>query len=175
MPNKRKKIAHNTQQLTIFSYLKKQSPPEPYSMNIDIPLRQAVSEAIRLSGKSRIDICTEIYKLTGVEVSIHSLNSWSAESRSKTSDDNGFDCMGPGTARRWGMPAEVLVAFCQVTGCWQPLFIVVESGNSKALKGKDIVRAELGRLQEEQKLIGREIKELEKALVEANQDDPGGR
>ncbi len=148
-------------QMSIFAHLKPEAPPAPGSMNISMPIRQAISNAIRKSGKDRIDICAEIYKLTGIEVSKSSLDSWSAESRDRSSE--GLDYNGN---KRWGIPAEIVPAFCQVTGDWETLFIVVEAGNYKALKGKDVVRAKVGLLREKISKDTQELKELEKALVE---------
>lgn len=150
-------------QMNIFAFLKPEAPPEPGSMNISLQLRQAISEGIRHSGMDRIDICAGIYKLTGIEVSKSTLDGWSAESRCISSD-----CIDTNGNKRWGIPAEVLAAFCVVTDYWKPLYIVVESGQHKALKGKDVVRAELGLLKEEQVRLQRRQKELEKALVDAD-------
>ncbi len=149
-------------QMDIFALLKPSEPPAPGSMNISMRLRQSISAGIKHSGMDRIDICAGIYKLTGIEVSKSTLDGWSAESRCI----NG-DCIDTNSNKRWGIPAEVLAAFCQVTGWWEPLHIVVEAGQHKALKGKDIVRARLGLLKEEMGKLQKEHKELEKRLVEA--------
>ncbi len=160
MSKRRTKI--DDRQLSIFAYLQPETPPEPGQMNIGMRLRHAISEAIRKSGKERIDICAEIYKLTGVEVSKSTLDNWSAESRDKSCDS--IDLNGN---RRWGIPAEIVPAFCQVTGDWGVLFIQAEAGQFKALKGKDVVRARMGLLKEEIAKKQRELKDLEKALLKA--------
>lgn len=149
-------------QLSIFTHLKPEGPPAPGSLNISVRLRQAASEAIRKSGMDRIDICSQIYKLTGIEVAKSSLDSWTAESR-----DISGDHIDHNHNKRWGMPAEICPAFCQVCGDWEVLFIQAEAGNFKALKGKDVVRARMGLLKEEIGKKSHELKELEKALVTA--------
>ncbi|MBI4714411.1 MAG: hypothetical protein HY760_00430 [Nitrospirae bacterium] len=154
------KTTIDPRQIDIFAFLRPEEPPAPGSLDIGIPLRHAISQAIRTSGMDRIDICAAIYKLTGKEVPKSSLDNWSAESRDKSSDNLDFN-----GNKGWGMPAEVLHAFCRVTNCYEPLFIVAEACNYRALKGKDVVRARLGLLKEEQKKIGGEIKRLEEALV----------
>lgn len=156
----KKHRATDENQLDIFAFLKPEEPPAPGSLNIGIQLRQAISEAIRKSGMERIDICAAIYKLTCVEVSKSTLDSWSAESRDKCSEN--IDYNGN---KRWGIPAEILHAFCRVTGCYEPLFILVEACNYKALKGKDVVRARIGLLDEEMKKMSIEKKRLEQALM----------
>lgn len=158
MSKKKKKI--DERQLNIFAHLMPEEAPTPGSMNITLKLKQAISTAIKKSGLDRIDICTAMYKLTDIEISKSTLDNWSAESRAM-----GSDAIDHSGNKRWGIPAEVLTAFCQVTGDWEPLFIVVESGNFKALKGKDVVRARMGRLKEEITKKGRELKNLEKMLL----------
>lgn len=154
----------DSNQLDIFTFLKPEEPSAPGSLNIGIRLRHAISEGIRKSGMDRIDICTAMYKLTGVETSKATLDSWSAESRDKSSEN--IDYNGN---KRWGIPAEMVPAFCSVTGFWEPLFIQAEAGNFKALKGKDVVRARLGLLREERKKMDLEMKQLEQKLVEVGQ------
>ena len=151
-------------QMTIFEYLKPEQPPAPGSMNIDIQLRVSISEAIRKSGKERIDICSELYKLTGVEVAKSTLDSWSAESRAKSSDNADFN-----NNKRWGIPAEILTALCQATGDWTPLHILVEAANFKALRGKQLVEAKLGEAANEIKRWNGIKKELQAALEEAEE------
>lgn len=148
-------------QLSIFAHLKPETPPTPGSLDVSIKIRQAISNAIRKSGKERIDICAEIYKLTGKELSKSTLDGWSAESRDLSNDT--IDC---NHNKRWGMSVDVLAAFCQANGDWEALFILVEACNYKALKGKDVVRARMGLLKEEIARNTHELKDLEKKLLE---------
>ena len=149
-------------QVSLFSFLEPEAPPKPGSMDIGMRQRHAISNAIQKSGLSRIDICAGIYKLTGKEVPKSTLDGWSAESRDLSND--GIDFNGN---KRWGMPGEVIPAFCCVTNDWETLFIQVEACNYKALKGKDVVRARVGLLKEEIAKKSLELRDLEKALVEA--------
>ncbi|MRR15671.1 MAG: hypothetical protein EG826_04350 [Deltaproteobacteria bacterium] len=162
MSKTRKQIDAN--QVSIFSFLEPEAKPHPGSMDISMRLRHAVSNAIKKSGKDRIDICAEIYKLCGREIPKSTLDGWSAESRDLSND--GVDFNGN---KRWGIPAEVTPAFCFVTGDWETLFIQAEAGNFKALKGKDVVRARIGLLKEEITKKSQELKGLEKALVESSE------
>jgi hypothetical protein len=147
-------------QISLFTYLEPETSPSPGSMDVSMRLRHAVSSAIKNSGKDRIDICAEIYKLSGKEVPKSTLDGWSAESRDLSND--GIDFNGN---KRWGMSGDILPAFCAVTGDWEALFILVESCNYKALKGKDVVRARIGLLKEEITKKTHELRDLEKALV----------
>lgn len=163
MSKKTKKI--DDRQLNIFDHLNSQEPPAPGSLNLSLRLRQAVSCAIKKSGKDRIDICAQLYKLTGIEVSKRSLDNWSAESRDKSNDNEDLN-----NNRRWGIPAELVPAFCEATGDWDILFALAEACHYKALKGKDVVRARLGLVKEEIARKQQELKSLEKALVEAAEE-----
>lgn len=158
---KNKKVI-NVDQVSLFSLLQPEAPPNPGSMDIGMRLRHAVSNAIQKSGKSRIDICAEIYKLSGREVPKSTLDGWSAESR-----DQSNDCIDFNGNKRWGISSDVLPAFCAATGDWEALFIMVEACNYKALKGKDVIRARVGLLKEEITKKSQELKGLEKALVAA--------
>lgn len=158
----KKNIKIDDRQMNIFAFLKPDISPQPGSMNISMRLRQSISAGIKHSGKDRIDICAGIYKLTNIEVSKSTLDSWSAESRCISND-----CLDMNGNKRWGIPAEVLAAFCFVADYWEPLHIVVEAGHHKALKGKDVVRARMGLLKEEIAKKNIELKDLEKALLKA--------
>ena len=149
-------------QMDLFALLGPDHAPAPGSMSIGLALRQAISEAIRESGLERIDLCARLYKLTGVEVSKSTLDSWSAESRDKSSD--AIDLNGN---KRWGIPAEMIPALCLATESYALLSLIAEACQHKALKGKDVVRARLGRINEEMKKMSAEKKRLESALVGA--------
>ena len=152
-------------QLDLFAWLGAADPPPDGSLNIGLAIRQAISEAIRQSGIERIDLCAQLYKLTGVEVSKATLDAWSAESRDKSSDH--IDLNGN---KRWGIPAEMIPAFCAVTGSFAPLALIAEACQHKALKGKDVVRARLGRIDEEMRRMAAEKKRLEQALLHSDRE-----
>jgi hypothetical protein len=158
----KKRTIIDERQASFFSFLEPEATPQPGSMDIGLRLRHAISNAIKKSEKDRIDICAEMYKLCGKEVPKSTLDGWSAESRDLSND--GLDFNGN---KRWGMSADVLAAFCCVTGDWEVLFLIVEACNYKALKGKDVVRARIGLLKEEITKKSQELKGLEKALVES--------
>jgi hypothetical protein len=164
MSNNKKKI--DEKQMTIWECLKPETPPAPGSMDIGMRIRQAISQAIRKSGKERIDICAEIYKLTGKEVPKSSLDSWSAEGRDLASEN--IDHNGN---KRWGIPAELIPAFCQVTNDWECLFILADAGHFKAMKGKEVIHAKMGQLKERITKDQQALKELEKALMNTDKGE----
>lgn len=155
------KLKIDSRQMGLFEYLKPERPPAPGSLNVSARVRQAVSSAIKKSGMDRVDICSAIYKLTGIEVPKSTLDNWSAESR-----DLAGDLIDHNGNKRWGMSIDVVAAFCQVCTDYEVLFILVEACNYKALKGKDVVRARAGLLKEEITKKQHELKELERALLE---------
>ena len=85
------KKAINESQISFFSLLEPETPPQPGSMAIGMRMRHAASSAIKKSGKERIDICAEIYKLTGIEVPKSTLDGWTAESRDLSNDHIDFN------------------------------------------------------------------------------------
>jgi hypothetical protein len=165
MSNHKPKVDDRQMGLFVAVHLEPKTPPGPGSMNISARLRMAVGNAIHKSGKPIQIICAEIYELTGEEVSIHSMRKWSAPST-----DFAGHCEDLNSNKRWGIPAEISPAFCQVTGDWEVLFIQAAAGNFKALKGKEVVHARMGLLKEEINRKSHELKELEKALVDTKQE-----
>ncbi|NTU43276.1 MAG: hypothetical protein HGA78_09575 [Nitrospirales bacterium] len=161
-----KKVSKSDErQMALFSvHLSPQAAPTAGSLNISVRLKAAISKAISNSGKDISDICSEIYKLTMEEVSVGTMRKWSAPSADLT-----CQCIDNNRNQRWGMPAEIVPAFCYVTGDWEALFIQAEAGHFKALKGKDVVRAKVGLLKEEIALKSHELKSLEKALLKAQE------
>jgi hypothetical protein len=55
--------------------------PAPGSLDYDTELRGVISQAIKESPHSRAMIAARMSELTGVEISLHMLNAWTAESR----------------------------------------------------------------------------------------------
>lgn len=159
----KKPLKNDGRQLSILEHIKPKEPPKPGSMNISARVRMLISDAIHNSGKRIEIICAEIYSLTGLEISVSTLRKWSAPSTDLTSDtrdENGN--------KRWSIPAEVLPAFCQVTGADDLLFLLNETCHYKALKGKEVVHARMGLLKEEKLKIEKELKELERELLKTN-------
>ena len=130
--------------------------PKEGEMNIGLSLRAALFEAIKKSGKKRSQICMEIFELTQTEVSQHTLNNWTAESKSKSYEREDFN-----GNKRWGIPAEMVPALCHITGDLTPLIIQCESLNTTLLEGEELLQAELGKL----KKIKKQINAMEKTVT----------
>ncbi len=136
-------------------------PQKVDTHGLGIRIRQAMSEAIRKSGMDRKDICTEIYKRTGLDFTKASLDEWTAECRDRSCCNVSED-----TKRSWGIPGEVIPAFCDVTGDYEILYLISGAANHKAMRGKEVVHAKIGQLKEKITRDQQELKELEKALLE---------
>ena len=131
--------------------------PQDGSLNIDLELRAAITEAIRVSGKERSQIREELYKFTQTDLSIHTLNTWTAESKSKSSKNEDQN-----NNKRWGIPAEMLVAICYVTDDNRPLELMVEKIGLKLMTPKQQAALRLSEMKEQKKKLAREIKAQEK-------------
>ena len=131
--------------------------PQPGSLNVDLELRAAINEAIRKSGKDRNQIRCEIYELTGIDLSIHVLNSWTAESKSKNSNNQDHN-----KNKRWGIPAEMIPALCHVTDDRQPLEVLLKVIGLEVMTREQQVELYISRLKAQKKEIARKLKSAEK-------------
>jgi hypothetical protein len=142
----------------LFAYM---SPKAPPSHGLGSQIRQALSAALRKSGKKDELICADIYSITGMEVSPSSLRKWTAPAgdfESPNTDHNGN--------KRWGIPAELIPAICWITGEYEILYLISEASNHKAMRGKEVVHAKIGQLKEKISREQHELKELERKLLE---------
>lgn len=114
------------------------------SFNIDLQLREAISEAIRGCQLSRYQIAAHMSELVGVEISKSMIDSWTAESREGL---NRF-------------PSCYLPAFCKVIGTIEPLRILADLLGAYVIQGKEALLTEIGRVEDQKK----KLSEREKAL-----------
>jgi len=122
--------------------------------NIRERLRVSVSEAIKQCPFSRWEISGKMSHLLGVEVSKFQLDSWTAESK-----------------EGHRIPAEYLPAFCIVTGDHGPLRMMAETAGLFALPGPDALRAEIQRLDEQERKIKEEKRKRRLFLQEIEGKD----
>jgi len=131
-----------------------QNAPDPEHVtegaaNIRERLRLAIAKAIKQCSLSRWEIAGKMSHMLGIEVSKFQIDSWTAESK-----------------EGHRVPAEYLPAFCMVTGDHGPLRMMAETAGLFALPGPDALRAEIQKLDEESKRIGREKRKRELFLKE---------
>lgn len=130
--------------LQLIEQLGRQAPPrQPGSMNVDVQLRGALSEAMRRFPGDRFEVAARMSRLLDVEVTKWQLDAWTATSK----DGHRF-------------PASYLPAFCSVLGDWTPMKVLCETGGHRLDTDPDVsIAAELGRLE-------MEIREAEEQLRE---------
>jgi len=162
MAKKKQKIVSGVNnQLNLFDFLKNESKSTnidsnhgPGSLNMQISLRQALNEAIKQCPLSRWQIAGKMSELVDHEVSKYMLDSWTSESK----EGHRF-------------PAEYLPAFCHVTGILKPLQILGEAINTFTMPGGEALRAEIQKLDEEEKKIRSEKRRRMILLKELCGDD----
>ena len=124
--------------------------PMPGALNFNRVLHHLISDILKSSTRSRVEIAARMVELTGdATISHHSLNAWSAESR-----------------EGWRFPLEYLPAFevaCETTvlTAW-----IASVRGGKVLLGKDSLDAEIGKLERLKEDAARKIKQLKHAIGE---------
>lgn len=142
MSKSRSKI--DDKQITIFEYLKSLSEQSHIDTSNNAgqfkainQLRASLKAAIKGCPLSRHQIAGEMSHLVGESVTKEKIDSWTRES----DEINGR----PGRHT----PAEYLPAFCQVTGCNEPLVILGKMVGLFILPGPEALRAEIQRIDEQ--------------------------
>jgi len=125
------------------------TPSDQGSLNIELRMRQALSEALKQCRLSAHQIAGEMSHLLGETVTADMLYTWTAESKTKH--------------QIWGAR---LPAFCRVTGDRRPLEILAEATGLFTLPGPEALRAEIQRLDEQAKEIRAEKRKRELFLQE---------
>lgn len=121
----------------------------PGAMDYDQTVRQLLGEAITASGLSSAQIAARMTELAGVPISEHQVHAWTAPSRTQ-----------------WRFPLEYLPAFeaaCATTvvTAW---LAGVHGGRLQV--GREVLNAELGRLERLRDEAGRKIKQLKSVMGE---------
>lgn len=112
------------------------------ALDVSLGLRQCLSRSISACGKDRYQVASEISRLTQSHISKDMLDKY-------TSSDPAY-----------GMRAEVMTAFCCVTGTYDPFRYLLEPLGSDVLFPHDRDLIELARLQEERVSIDHRILEI---------------
>ncbi len=118
-------------------------------MDVALGFKQSLSRAIAGCGKDRYLIAAEISRATQRDVSKEMLDKY-------TSSDAAYR-----------LPAEVLPAFCHVTGSLEPFRYLLDPLGSDVLNPDDRDLIELARLQEQQKAIETKIMGYSESRVES--------
>lgn len=155
MTKARLRLVDAKEQMSLFELLSHQAEeqkagPSPGEYNIHVRLRGALALALKKAlPKSRWVIADEMSHLLGVEVSKYQIDSWVAESK-----------------EGHRVPAEYIPAFCEVTGCLDPLQLLNETCKIFMVKAPDALRADIRKDEEAIKAKMRDKRKKE-ALLEA--------
>ena len=119
----------------------------PGALAMGIQVRHQISEMLKESPLSRYEIAARMSELTGEEISKHSLDSWTAESRAG-----------------WRFPLEYLAAL-EVAMDTHALTIWNSAVRGcKTLVGREAIDAEMGKIKKQQLELSRREKALKKLL-----------
>ena len=142
MAKNAKKIVTDPDQMSLFDLLKQEQAEHkeatPGKRCVSAQLNFAAKKSLKQAPKSRETIADEMSFLTGQEVTIHMINSWAAESHPHR------------------LPAEMVPAFCEATGCDAVLMVLNGALSKHVLPGADALRSEIQKLDEEAKRLGKE-------------------
>lgn len=144
-----KKFCH-PDQLNFFDLLKDLRPKNSgfSSFNIDLILRETISQAIKESPLSRFQIAARMSEILGLEVSKSMIDSWTAESREGI---NRF-------------PACYLPAFCQTVNSLEPLRVLADLLGSVVVQGEEALLIELSKVEAEKEKLFKKEKAIKAIL-----------
>lgn len=146
MAKQNKKISIDSKQWSLFDVMDRVQAerkmkssgrrPGQGELNIQNRLRLALCRAIKGCSLSRWEIAGQMSDLLDVEISKNQLDSWTAESK-----------------EGYRFPAEYLAAFCCAVGSFEPLEIISEAAGAYVVPGEDALRAEIRKIEEEEKKL----------------------
>jgi len=144
-----KKFCHPNQ-LSFLDLLKDLRPKTNgfASFNIDLQLRETISQAIKDCPHSRFQIAAQMSELLGVEITKSMIDSWTAESREGL----------------YRFPACYLPVFCHIVGSLEPLRIMADLLGGYVIQGEEAILTELGRLKAQKRKLSERERALETVL-----------
>lgn len=152
MTKARGKIVSDGRQMSLLDMLtaerQERAAVAPGRMCCSAKLMMAIRKAVKLAPRGRDILADEMTELSGQVVTVARLDNWTAESHPHR------------------MPAELLPALCQATGCDEPLRVLAETAGLFTLPGIDALRAEVQKLREEEHKIASQRKRREVFLKE---------
>jgi len=119
----------------------------PGELAMGVQVRSQISALLNDSPLSRYEIAARMSELTGEDISKHSLDSWTAESRAG-----------------WRFPLEYLPALEVALDCHALTQWVGTVRGCKVLVGREAIDAEMGKIKKQQLELARREKALKKLL-----------
>lgn len=124
------------------------------SLDYSAEVRECLASMLRADRRDRFTVAAELSRLTGKEITAHMLNAWTADSK----EGHRF-------------PLEFLPALCVVLRNTELLDVIAKKCGCLALKGDEVVEANLGRVQKKIDQLNAEKKRLQ---LQARQAVMGG-
>jgi len=118
--------------LDIFD-IPQEADPLPGRVDLDLPLREALSDALKHADGDRYHVAAEMSRLTGREISRYMLDAYTAESRT----DHNF-------------PLRYAAAFEVATHSYCLTNLLAKARGCRVLVGDDALLAELGRIDQQE-------------------------
>jgi hypothetical protein len=134
-------------QLSLEFPVPRPAPMAPGAFALDAVVRAEVKRAIQASGLTREEIARRMSELAAHRLNKHSLNCWTAPTRS-----------------RWQFPFHLAPAFEAVTGSRGLLDLFAATRGCSVLVGEETLMAEYGRLEREETELRRKRQALKKLL-----------
>lgn len=123
--------------------------PLPGALSIGPALRHLLADLLKSCPRQRFEIAAHMSELTGQDISKHQLDSWTADSR-----------------EGWRFPLEYLPAFEVAVQTHQITSWLAALRGCKVLVGKEVLDAEIGKLERFKEEAARKIRHLKQAMGE---------
>lgn len=123
--------------------------PLPGALAVGPALRHLLADLLKNCPRPRFEIAAHMSELTGQEISKHQLDSWTADSR-----------------EGWRFPLEYLPAFEVAVQTHQITSWLADLRGCKVLVGKEVLDAEIGKLERYKEEAAKKIRHLKHAMGE---------
>ena len=131
------------------SNLKRELQPDEANLICGLRIKKIISQAIKHSDFSRIQVANRMSEDLGVEITQAMMDAWTAESK------NGHR-----------FPVEYLPAFVRATENWDLLMEVCRMCGGHFTRGKEILHVEMGKIRELEAQLKERKKAIERLLSE---------
>lgn len=121
--------------------------PLPGALNIGVPLRSLLSDLLKACPSTRYEVAARMSELTGVEITKHQLDSWTAESR-----------------ENWRFPVEYLPAFEVAVDSLEVTTWLADLRGARLSVGREALEAQLGKVALMRDALAKQEKEIRRML-----------
>ena len=140
-----KGIANQASLFAILDEMDSKQHSAPGSLNFHFQLKEMMTEILKHIPLKRWEIAGRMSDLTGVAITEHHLNAWTAESK-----------------EGYRFPLEYLPAWCEVTGDYRVAELITKGCKCYLVKSEEVLLIEIAKIQEEKNRISK----IEEAMQE---------